>query len=119
MRRPSNGDTLDTSFRDITHSCIPTFRTVTRIGGQVFVTSISCVPCVPAWCQVPDGLVKFDMVQVDGVSDGSHWIRNSSVCGGPMKKTYELKEVYHADATPARFHSIFIDRAPPTYYMTR
>ena len=78
-----------------------------------------CVPCVPAWCQVPDGLVKFDMVQVDGVSDGSHWIRNSSVCGGPMKKTYELKEVYHADATPARFHSIFIDRAPPTYYMTR
>ena len=74
---------------------------------------------MPAWCTLPDACVKFDMVQADGSQDGTHWIRSSSVCCGPMKKSYELKEVFKFDGTPGRFHAIYEERAPELFYMTR
>ena len=92
-----------------------------RADIKILVNCCPCIPCVPAWCQLPDSLVKFEMVQevTDGRMDGSHWIRNSSQCGGPMKKTYDLKEVFLPDGSPGRFHHSFVENAPKVYYMNR
>lgn len=90
-----------------------------RADIRILLNCCCCVPCGKAWCRLPDWLVRFDMVQADGVADGSHWHRNSSSCGGPMKRTYELKAIFREDGTPARFHDIFVERAPRTYLMAR
>lgn len=90
-----------------------------RADIKCMMNCCPCVPCMPAWCQVPDCLVKFDMVQAEGVSDGTHWHRNSASCGGPMKPLYELKTVFNSDGTPGPFHHLYVERAPRTYYMTR
>lgn len=90
-----------------------------RADIAIVLNCCPCVPCVPAWCRCPSSLVKFEMVQDSTSTDGTHWMRNSSACGGPMKKSYELKEVFHVDGSPGRFHHLFAERAPQAYYMTR
>jgi len=90
-----------------------------RADIKIMANCLPCVPCLPAWCQIPDALVRFEMVQADGVADGSHWYRNTSTCGGPMQRDYELKEVFTHDGSPGRFHSVYVEHAPQTYLMTR
>ena len=74
-----------------------------RRADILIETNLCCVcclpipPCVPAWCTVPSSLVAFEMVQSDDSTDGSFWYRNSSTCGGPFKKSYDLVEVYKPD----------------------
>ena len=52
------------------------------------VTGAPC--CCKPWFFIPDSWVKFETVQAEDSSGGSHWIRNSSHgAGGPMKKSYD------------------------------
>jgi len=78
----------------------------------------TCVPCVPAWCTVPDSLAKFDMVQADDSTDGSEWIRRSSSGGKPLKESYRLRVVYNPDGTPGRFHGDLVE-APEQMIVSR
>ena len=78
-----------------------------------------CVPCVPAWCAVPRWLAHFEMVQADASQTGTEWSRNSSSCGKPMKKTYDLVEVAKADQSPGVHHADFEAYAPKAMLLSR
>ena len=78
-----------------------------------------CVPCAPACVSVPGFIARFDMVQADSSTDGSSWIRSSSSCGGPMKRTYDLVEVVRSDLTPGPFHGDLALRAPKNLLLSR
>jgi hypothetical protein len=63
-----------------------------------------CVPpCMKAWFTVPPCIATFDMEQAEDSQNGSHWIRQSSKCGGPKKKSYNLQAVYGPDGSPTEF----------------
>lgn len=81
---------------------------------------LCCVPpCVPAWFTLPRSLVAFEMVQAEDSTDGSRWIRNSSVLGKPYTYTYDLVEVLKPDATPGRFHADLARVAPEQMLISR
>ena len=71
------------------------------------------------WFTFPSACVNFEMVQADGTQDGSHWYRNSAFCGGPLSRSYELKQVFHEDGAPGPFHDAFLERGHAAYLMTR
>ena len=92
--------------------------------ADIAIMSNCCclLPCVPSWCAVPGACAAFEMTQVEepGRSlDGTHWSRNSSTCGGPFKKSYDLVEVFSADGQPGRFHADFAAYAPQLMLISR
>jgi len=76
-------------------------------------------PCCPACVQVPDCLAKFDMTQQDDSTDGRAWIRASSTCGGPMKESYRLLEVYKPDGSDGAYLSKLTEFAPTQMLLSR
>ena len=83
-------------------------------------SNLCCIcPCLPAWCAVPGGVARFDMVQAEGSVDGSHWLRHSSKCGAPMAHTYDLVEVVRADLSPGPHHGDLASPAPAALLLSR
>lgn len=78
-----------------------------------------CLPCCPAWCTVPDWLMKFNAVQVGEKVDGSHWVRNSSYFGAPMQYSYDLVEVVRPDGSPGAYFDDLAKVAPEAMLVSR
>ena len=76
-------------------------------------------PCSKAWFNIPKSVAAFEMIQAKKSINGSHWIRNSSSGGGPMKFAYDLQAVYKPDGTPTEFVENFNKVAPEKMLLSR
>ncbi len=78
-----------------------------------------CLPCCPAWMTVDDQCVKFDMVAAEGVEDGTHFVRRSSLCNSPLEYSYDLVTVVNPDGTNGPFADAYTKFAPENMVVAR
>jgi hypothetical protein len=59
------------------------------------------------------------MEQASSSRDGRAWVRQSSTCGGPLKKSYDLLEVYTDTGVPGASHEELAASAPEYMLISR
>jgi len=70
-------------------------------------------PWAPAWFQAPDNCATFSATQTDESTDGKHWVRKSSTCGGEEVYSYDLYEVFTPSGQPGAYHDKLFDGVAP------
>lgn len=89
-----------------------------KIKGNIGVLCCACFPCCPRWFTVPDCCVAFDMRESSDCSDGTHWDRYSSSCGGEKKFTYNLVTVINSDGSKGPYYEKLALQAPKQMLIT-
>lgn len=86
-----------------------------RLDIDVKVNCCCCLPCVPAWCNLPAACFgEHGAYQVDGSTDGSRWVRSKN-----GKKYYDLIVVTGSDGTPNENFAEHFAYPPDTMLLSR
>lgn len=88
------------------------------IMGNLCCVACCLPPCANAWFSIPKSYCAFEMYQAEDSVNGSHWIRNTSNKGGPMKFDYNLQAVYGPDGETTDFTKN-LGKAPETMLLSR